>query len=149
MSDLPDETPVPEAAQSAIEQAKKLLVLIQSNGVDLNMLRCYLSGGRGVHILMDQAIFMPKIPSNGTPHLPNIYREMVWSSLFVDDVDMRVYSSRKGRMLRCANYLRENNLYKVSVTADEIFSLTPEKYSELCASPRNANLPIANGADCG
>jgi hypothetical protein len=123
--------------ESAIEQAKKLLVLIQSMGVDLNMLRCYLSGGRGVHILMDQAIFMPKIPSNGTPHLPNIYREMVWSSLFVDDVDMRVYSSRKGRMLRCANYLRENGLYKVSVTADEIFSLTPERYSGLCASPRN------------
>lgn len=133
--------------ESAIEQAKKLLVLIQSKGVDLNMLRCYLSGGRGVHILMDQAIFMPKIPSNGTPHLPNIYREMVWSSAFVDDVDMRVYSSRKGRMLRCANYKRENGQYKVSVTADEILSLTPEQYAELCSSPRN-EVPVESPKFC-
>lgn len=127
-----------ENIESAIEQAKKLLVLIQSKGVDLNMLRCHLSGGRGVHILMDPAIFMPKVPSNGTPHLPSIYKEMVWSTLFVDDVDLRVYSSRKGRMLRSPNVQRDDNgAYKVSVTADEIFNLTPETYAQLCASPRN------------
>ena len=123
---------------TAIEQAKKLLTLIQSKGVDLDTLRCYLSGKRGVHILIDPVTFMPKIPSAGTQHLPAIYKELVWSTLFVDDVDMRVYSSKRGRQLRCVNVRREDNeQYKVSVTADELFALTPEKYAELCAGPRN------------
>ena len=79
-----------EDLSTAIEQSKKLLTLIQSHGVDLNMLRCYLTGGRGVHILMDQVIFMPKVPPTGTTHLPTIFKEMVHSIAYVDDVDMRV-----------------------------------------------------------
>lgn len=125
----------------AIEQTKKLLTLIKSKGVDLNMLRCYLTGGRGFHVLMDPIVFMPKIPPSGVAHLPTIYREMVYSAAFVDDVDLRVYSTRKGRQLRCANYLRENGKYKVSATAEEILSLTPERYEALCASPRN-DVPV-------
>lgn len=131
-----------ENIPTAIEQTQKLLTLIKSKGVDLDMLRIYLTGGRGAHILMDPAIFMPKIPATGIANLPAIYKEMVWSAAFVDDVDMRVYSSGKGRQLRCVNYQRDNNLYKVSVTADEVFGLTPEKYEQLCSSPRN-EVPLA------
>jgi len=130
-----------EDIETAIEQTKKLLTLIKSKGVELDMLRCFLSGGRGVHILMDAAIFMPKIPPAGIANLPAIYKEMVWSTLFVDDVDMRVYSQGRGRMLRCSNVQRENGLYRVGVTADEILSLTPERYAELCSSPRN-DVPV-------
>ena len=130
-----------EDLPTAIEQSKKLLTLIQSHGVDLNMLRCYLTGGRGVHILMDQVIFMPKVPPTGTTHLPTIFKEMVHSIAYVDDVDMRVFSARKGRQLRCANYKRENGLYKVSVTPEELLSLTAEQYVELCSSPRN-EMPV-------
>ena len=130
-----------EDLATAIQQAQKLLTLIQSKGVNLNSLRCYLSGGKGFHILMDQATFMPKAQPNGVAMLPAIYKEMVWSTAFVDDVDMRVYSAGRGRMLRCVNYKRENGLYKVSATPAEIFDLDEEKYRQLCSSPRN-DVPI-------
>ena len=130
-----------EDLATAIQQAQKLLTLIESKGVNLNSLRCFLTGGRGVHILMDQATFMPKAQPNGVAMLPAIYKEMVWSTAFVDDVDMRVYSAGRGRQLRCVYYKRENGLYKVSVTPDEIFSLTEEKYAQLCSSPRN-EMPV-------
>ena len=54
-----------EDLPTAIQQAQKLLTLIESKGVNLNQLRCSLTGGRGVHILMDQATFMPKAQPNG------------------------------------------------------------------------------------
>ena len=130
-----------EDLATAIQQAQKLLTLIESKGVNLNSLRCYLSGGKGFHILMDQATFMPKAQPNGVAMLPAIYKEMVWSTAFVDDVDMRVYSGGRGRQLRCVNYKRENGLYKVSVTPAEIFDLDEEKYKQLCSSPRN-DVPV-------
>lgn len=122
---------------TAIEQAKKLLTLIQSKGVDLNTLRCYLSGKKGVHVLMDQNTFMVKVPPTGTQNLPSIYKELVWSTLYVDDVDMRVFSEKKGRLLRCSNVERDDNgAYRVSVTAEEIFGMTKDRYKELCSAPR-------------
>jgi hypothetical protein len=126
-----------EDLATAIQQAQKLLTLIESKGVNLNSLRCHLSGGRGFHFLMDQATFMPKAQPNGVAMLPAIYKEMAWSTAYVDDLDLRVFSSKRGRMWRCANYKRKNGLYKVSVTPAEIFDLTEEKYIQLCSSPRN------------
>jgi hypothetical protein len=124
---------------TAIEQAKKLLTLLKAVPInlDLNMLQIYLSGKKGLHIMMDSAIFMSKIPHKGTLNLPSIYKEMVWKSLYVDDVDMRVYSARRGRMLRCVNYQREDGAFKVSISADELFSLDEARYKELCAAPRS------------
>ncbi len=130
-----------EDLATAIQQAQKLLTLIQSKGVNLNQLRCSLTGGRGVHILMDQAMFMPKAQPNGVALLPAIYKEMVWTTAYVDDVDLRVFSGKRGRMWRSLNVQRENGLYKVSVTPAEIFDLDEAKYKQLCSSPRN-DVPI-------
>ena len=139
-----DET---EKLEIAIEQSRKLLTLIQSKGVDLNTVRCWLTGGRGTHVVIDPATFMTKIPPTGILNLPSIYKEMVWSTIMVDDLDLKVYSEKRGRMFRCANVKRENGKYKVSVTADEILNMTPARYDELTSQPR-AQVPVEPPCFC-
>ena len=143
-SDAEDKT---EKLERAIEQSQKLLTLIQSKGVDLNTVRCWLTGGRGIHIMLDPATFMTKIPPTGILNLPSIYKEMVWSTIMVDDLDLKVYSEKRGRMFRCANVKRENGKYKVSVTADEILNMTPARYDELTSQPR-AQVPVEPPCFC-
>jgi hypothetical protein len=130
-----------EDLETAIQQGKKLLEVLKGHEVDLNTLRCYLTGGRGMHILMDMGTFMTKVPPTGILSLPAIYKEMVWSKAFVDDVDLRVYSCGRGRQWRCSNHKRENGAYKVSVTANELMAMTVEQYTLLCAAPR-AEAPV-------
>lgn len=129
-----------ETLESAIEQLKKYLVLLQSKDVDLGAIRLYATGGRGFHVSIPQAMFMPKVAPAGVVGLPHIYKEMS-HALYVDDLDLRVYTAKKGRQFRCANVKRENGKFKVQITADEAFSMTVERYEQLCASPRN-ELPL-------
>jgi len=123
-----------------IEQFKKFLVLLQSKGVDLNQCRLYATGGRGFHAFLPMQMYMVKIAPCGVPNLVHIYREMA-HALWVDSMDGRIYSSKKGRQLRCNNVLRSNGKYKVQITADEAMSMTLEMYESLCSSPRN-ELPV-------
>ena len=130
-----------EDIEEATQQFKVFLNNLRAKNVDLNMVRLYATGKKGYHIEVPAQIFMGKVPSAGTLHLPHIYREMA-HSLFVDTLDMRVYSGKRGRMWRCPNVKRgDNGKYKVQITAEEALEITPEIYSELCSSPRNS-LPI-------
>lgn len=121
-------------------------------GIDLTMARWYATGGKGFHMELPAECFIEKAPKGGTPNLPVIYKEMVFT-LYVDTIDMRVYSQGSGRQWRQPNVLRENGKYKVQVTVDELRALTAERYLELVSAPRelfattkpdlNAELSIA------
>jgi hypothetical protein len=124
------------AIEEVIPQFQKLLLKLQGDfQLDLDQIRIYATGGRGFHLELDQAIFMPAVPDEGTKHLPKIYKEMAYA-LFVDSMDIRVYSCKKGRMWRVANRQRANGKYKVAITPAQAFEMTPEMYAELCGSPR-------------
>jgi hypothetical protein len=130
----------------AISKFKQFLEKLKGLGVDLHSLHLYATGGRGFHILVPSAIFCQKAQKGGTPNLPVIYKEMA-HELYVDTLDMRVYSARRGRMFRVENSLRENGAYKVPITVEEAFNMTEENYKVLCAKPRrphSVQAPVLN-----
>ena len=122
---------------TVITQYRSFLAKLVEHGVDLTMLRLFATGGRGFHIEVPWECFIPKPPKNGMQRLPAIYKEIAFE-LFVDTLDMRVYSGRKGRMWRTPNVVRENGKYKVPVTVDESLSMTATDYQLLCSTPREA-----------
>lgn len=123
-----------------IEQFKKFLTLLQSKQVDLDQCRLYATGGRGFHVHLPMQMYMTKVVPSGILHLVHIYREMC-QELWVDSMDWRIYSSKRGRQFRCPNVQRENGNYKVSVTAQEAFEMTEQGYGHICSAPR-ADVPI-------
>lgn len=93
----------------------------------------YLSGKKGLHLLISPTCFMEKqVPVS---KLPAIYKEIAFN-LAVDTLDFAVYSGGMGRMFRTHYNKRENDKYKVQITIDELESLTPESYDTIAASPR-------------
>jgi len=69
--------------------------------------RIFATGKKGFHVEVPAEIFQTKIAKGGLTGLPAIYKEMAFS-MFVDIMDWRVYSARKGRMWRtCGVAARE------------------------------------------
>ncbi len=120
---------------TAIQQANQLLSNLVVLGVNLDQIRIFASGGKGFHIEIPTAIFtLGLTPSSA---LPAIYKEIVHQpSIYVDGIDSRVYSARKGRMWRVPNVERENGRFKVPVSPDQIHSMTPDDYKRLTSEPQ-------------
>ena len=122
--------------EAAIGAFRALLGKLQALGLELGACRLYATGGRGFHVEVPPECFVPAgLPAGGVAGLPHVYREMA-HELFVDLMDMRVYSAKRGRMWRCPNRRRDNGKFKVAITAGEAMSMTVEKYDEVCAAPR-------------
>ena len=131
-----------EDAENVIAQFKKLLrKLKDEHNVDLEQVGLYATGGRGFHLIFSQEMFMSKVPPRGMASLPLVYKEMA-NKLYVDTLDMNIYSTKKGRMFREKNVERikdgkPNGRYKVQITVDEAFEMTVEMYQRLCSAPRH------------
>lgn len=117
--------------EETCEKFREFLSKLAALGVSLDQIRMYASGGRGFHVEIPQACFMPE-PAPAE-QLHRIYKEMAMS-LFVDTLDLRVYSCK--RMWRTPNVQRENGLCKVPLTPSEALEITPETYAGLCSQPR-------------
>lgn len=123
-----------------LSQSKLFLSRLSSeHALDMGQVFIWLTGGRGVHIEVPLQCFIPKIPPNGVPLLPTIFKELAMST-YVDTLDLRVYTIR--RMWRVPNVKRSNGLYKVQVSFSEFLDITADSYSAICSSPR-APLPVA------
>ena len=127
---------------STAKHAWKLVGKLEELGVSPRQLELFASGGKGFHIYVPEECFLTKPPKGGMANLPAIYKEMAFS-LAVDSMDFRVYTARKGRMMRRQNVLRPNGLYKVRISADELEEIATsdnaeERYKELCSQPRKA-----------
>lgn len=118
-------------------KVQQFVGVLMEKGVNPEGIRLYATGGRGFHVELAQAFFIAKPPAKGLPNLPAIYKEMAYE-LFVDSLDMRIYSGRKGRQWRVPGVERDNGKFKVPITVDELLVMTPEKYAELCSAPRAA-----------
>lgn len=124
----------------ATQQFQKFLTNLKAKGVDLEMLRLYATGKKGYHIEIPASMLMAKIPPGGVPNLPHIYREIA-HQLYVDTLDLRVYSAGRGRMWRCMNVKRDNDKFKVQISVDEAFTMSAENYMQVCSSPRSG-MPV-------
>ena len=109
--------------------------LEREHSFSLGQARLFATGGRGFHMEIPMGAFISKPPSSGVTQLPLIYREMA-TSLYVNTLDMRVYSARRGRMWRVPNVQRSNGAYKVPISVEEALGMTSETYAQLCAAPR-------------
>lgn len=118
------------------KQALKLLRHLETEmDVNMNSLSLYASGGKGFHVEVPIETFLPKAPKEGIQFLPQIYREMAYS-IFVDTLDLRVYTARKGRMWRVPNVLRPNGKHKVPITWDEMQRMDADLYADLTSRKR-------------
>lgn len=136
-----------EDIEEAIPNFQEFLTKLQAQGVNLNAIRLFCSGGKGFHIEVPQPIFMSKNPAHGTQALPLIYREIA-HKLFVETLDLRVYSLGKGRQWRVPNVKRANGKFKVQITAEEAFDMTPEMYDTITSYARPV-FPIEEQGFCG
>ncbi|MCY1280336.1 hypothetical protein D9M70_291200 [compost metagenome] len=97
------------------------------------LIHCWLSGQKGVHITVPPQVFGVKAPMRA---LPYYYREIA-ASKQVETLDMGVYSCGRGRMWRCEGVPRpKTGTFKVGVSFEELETLDAEQYGTLVASPR-------------
>jgi len=117
-----------QAIASGNELVKRLLTL----GTPEAGIQIYLSGSKGLHILVDERLF-----SSGRffKRLPEIYKEMA-RDLYVAGVDYSVYSGGRGNSFRIPNVERFDGRYRVPVTVTELMALDPELYLTLVSGPR-------------
>lgn len=115
----------------------KLFLLRLQDDLKFNLYsaRIFATGGRGFHVEIPLQAMMAKVPPKGVPQLPSIYREMALE-LATENMDLRIYSLRRGRMWRVPNLERTNGKYKVPITVTEALEMTPELYEELTSAPR-------------
>lgn len=128
-------------AGEVINQYQKLLRKLRNDfDIELDQLHLYATGGRGFHILIPQPIFMSKPNPRGIPHLPLMYKEMA-NALYVDTLDLNIYSTKRGRMFREPNVKRTNGQYKVPITVQESFEMDEDMYKAITAVPRHLPPP--------
>ena len=127
----------PSIGEALPQYQKFLIKLRDEHGFDLNQASLYASGGKGFHITIPAECFIPKVKATGVVGLPAIFKEMA-NDTFVDCLDMRVFTARRGRMFRTSNVERpdKTGVYKVPLSVEESFNLTPETYKVLCSAPR-------------
>ena len=110
----------------ALKSANQLVAKLLALGVDPLDIEAHLSGKKGVHIYVDQRVFI-KGDDGIQPNLPLIYARMAMH-LWVEGIDFQVYSKGKGRMVRPPNARRPDGRYKVQVSIEALRSMTIEQY---------------------
>lgn len=123
-----------ESIEEVIPQVHKYVEKLVEKGVDPQDLEIAATGGRGFHVIVPMRCFVRKPNSAGYTHLPMIFKEMAYN-LYVDTLDMRVYSARKGRMWRTYGVQRSNGKYKSWMSYETFLAITPESYDLLTNTP--------------
>ena len=130
-----DSLNIDQAVASLGALARKL----QALGVELSQSPLYATGGRGFHVLIPLTLLSAAgLEGIGLPTAllwPRACYAFV-ESLSVSDVDMNIYSGKKGRMWRRAGLKRSNGLHKVPVCWASALQLDGNGYEALCSEPR-------------
>lgn len=139
-----------EDINDTIKKFKQFLnKLVDEFEIDLNQVALYASGKKGFHIEIPQALFISKPSGAGYRALPYVYKEMAFG-MYVDTLDLAVYTAKKGRMWRTPNFKRPGTgTYKVQLTPQEALAMTEEYYLQVVAVPRplfKPAQPVINNA---
>ena len=89
----------------SISSLHELLNKLKEQGVDRQDIKVWASGKKGFHLTVNEKVFSS---GRAVKFLPYIYKEMALE-LFVDGLDMNVYSAKKGRLWRQENVRRSDN----------------------------------------
>lgn len=119
------------------DQLRAFVTKLEGLGLDLESVSFYATGSKGFHAEIPSKCFVEKPSKGGTQNLPIIYKEMAFA-LWVDNMDMRVYSQGRGRMWRQCNVQRPNGTFKVPLTLDEVRNIDATSYQEIVSAPREA-----------
>jgi len=125
----------------AITSGQELIGKLTRMGVPKGTIKVYLSGSKGLHILVDELLFAGSRPFL---RLPEIYKEMA-RDLFVIGLDYSVYSSGRGNSFRIVNLQRHDGNFRVPVTPDELAELTVDRYREWVKAPRTVEVEDPQG----
>jgi len=125
----------------AITSGQELIGKLTRMGVPKGCIEIFLSGSKGLHILLNETFFTSK---RFILRLPEIYKEMA-RSLFVIGLDYSVYSSGRGNSFRIVNQQRYDGKYRVPVTADELAELTVDRYHDWVKAPRTVEVDAPQG----
>ena len=117
---------------SAIRDARALVKKLKAVGLTEDDFELYLSGKKGIHLLIPPKVFMEKLVPISRLHV--VYKELAFK-FAVPSTDFQVYSGRSGRMFRTCHRQRENGNWKVRLTSTELESLDETGYHELCSKP--------------
>lgn len=120
---------------TVIPPFKRFLAKLLKLGMTAQDMEIFATGGKGFHITVPMEVLHQGSTSAGFKYLPLVYRELA-ERLYVDTLDTRIYSMKRGRMFRVANVKRPNGKYKVPITLDEAQNITTEQYEELVSNPR-------------
>lgn len=126
--DIDCKADLPLALESGSNLAKKLMRM----GVPEDGIEVYLSGSKGVHLIVDARYFSTGRPAK---NLPLVYAEMA-RLLYVPGVDFQVYSQGRGNSFRLTDSIRSDGKYRVASTPKELATLTEEVYRQLVSVPR-------------
>ena len=108
--------------------------------VPMQMLRYWISGGKGCHIEIPAKLYGGE---NGHTHLPKILQGMTsFIQMHPADgklgcIDLGLYCMGKGRLLRQENIQRKNSRHKVPVSCEEFFTMPIADLVELTKEPRH------------
>jgi hypothetical protein len=125
----------------AITSGQELVGKLVRMGVPKGCIEIYLSGSKGLHVLLNEALFAGH---RFILRLPEIYKDMA-RDLFVIGVDFSVYSSGRGNSFRIVNLQRHDGNYRVPVTPDELAELTVDRYREWVKAPRTVEVDDPQG----
>lgn len=143
-----------EDPKVAIELARKFVTeMAYRYGLNPDCMRYWLSGNKGCHIEIHSVVLGSE---EGHPYLHMIYKNMVYLLQLellrryrsYKIIDMQMYCSGKGRLLRVENIKRENGRYKVPVTSKEFLELDLNELDKLADEPRlnfaTGHTPVSN-----
>lgn len=125
----------------AISSGQELVGKLARMGVPKDCIAIYLSGSKGLHILVNETLFTGK---RFVLRLPEIYKELA-RDLYVRGLDYSVYSSGRGNSFRIVNLQRHDGNYRVPVTPDELAELTVDRYREWVKAPRTVEVEDPQG----
>lgn len=124
-----------ENIDEAITYFNEFTLRLLDMAAPLDSIRFFATGGRGFHIEVPMQLLMERVPAEGVKNLPLIYKQIA-RALYVETLDLRIYSEGKGRAWRVPNRIRENGQFKVPLTVSEVMAINCELYASLVSAPR-------------
>jgi len=125
--------------EDVISKVQEFAQKFEAMGVNPDSFRWWASGGKGFHCFIPLELIKRDGASSLSlfelQELPIIFRQFA-EFVFVDSLDLSVYSKRRGRQWRQENIQRPNGNYKVPLTYSEVRRMTPDLYSEVVSAPR-------------
>jgi hypothetical protein len=151
-----------EDVELAQESAKVLVkALYHSLAIHPKDLQIYFSGAKGFHIRLDENLFSGFEPSKDLPKTHNILSALILSKAFemtlqeieaeiksnfekekikrvFRGIDLKIYNAN--RIFRVENSINsKSGLYKIQLTANELFNLKINEIKDLAKKPRFIN----------